>query len=137
MTLNMPIRTGIRFFFVLLLAASAIAKFADMGGFADVVVTYDVLLPAFVPAAAWTLTLVEITLAVWLLVGFYKQAAAFSLVLLHLVYLGWLLAALIRDLNIPNCGCFGVYFARPLTVLTLIEDLGLLGLSLVLLSRTK
>jgi uncharacterized membrane protein YphA (DoxX/SURF4 family) len=137
MTPRMPIRTGIRFFFIFLLAASAIAKFADMGGFADVVVTYDVLLPAFVPAAAWTLALFEITLAVWLLVGSYKRAAAFCLVFLHLVYLGWLLLALIRDLNIPNCGCFGVYFPRPLSVVTLIEDLVLLGLSVVLLRRTN
>lgn len=29
---------------------------------------------------------------------------------------------------IDNCGCFGVYFARPLTPYTLVEDLVLLGL---------
>jgi len=31
----------------------------------------------------------------------------------------------------PNCGCFGVFWARPLSGATLIEDLVMAGLSIL------
>lgn len=37
--------------------------------------------------------------------------------------------ALHRGLQIANCGCFGVYWARPLTAVTLVEDALLLALA--------
>ncbi len=127
----------IRYFFVFLLAASSLAKLADMGGFADVVVSYDVLLAAFVPLAAWALMVFELVLAFWLFTGKELRRAAGMLVALHLVYLVWLSFALFRGINIPNCGCFGIYFPRPLTLFTLVEDLLLLGLAIFLLTRTR
>jgi hypothetical protein len=127
----------VQYFFVLLLAASATGKLADMGGFSAVVATYEVLPILSVPLAAWGLALFELLLAIWLIVAKQIRIAAKCLVALHLVYLIWLLVALLRGLNIPNCGCFGVYFPRPLTVFTLLEDLVLVGLSVWFLSRTK
>jgi Methylamine utilisation protein MauE len=126
-----------RYFFALLLAASSVAKLADMGGFADVVVTYDVLLAAFVPIAAWTLVVFEGALAIWLFIGTNLRLAAWMLVALHGVYFCWLSVALFRGIHVPNCGCFGIYFPRPLTLFTLVEDLLLLGLALFLLTRTR
>jgi uncharacterized membrane protein YphA (DoxX/SURF4 family) len=126
-----------RYFFALLLAASSVAKLADMGGFADVVVTYDVLLAAFVPAAAWALVVFELALAIWLLIGINLRSAAWMLVALHLVYLVWLSVALFRGITIPNCGCFGIYFPRPLSAFTLVEDLLLLGLAIFFLVRVR
>ena len=99
--------------------------------------TYDVLPPIIVPSAAWGLAVLELVLAIGLLTATQIRVAAKCLAGLHFVYLIWLLVALLRGLNIPNCGCFGAYFARPLTVLTLVEDLVLLGLSVWFLSRTK
>jgi Methylamine utilisation protein MauE len=127
----------VQYFFVLLLAASGCAKLADMGGFFDVVATYEVLPTVMIPSIAWSLALLELALAIWLLIATQIKAAAGCLVALHFVYLIWLMAALLRGLHIPNCGCFGVYFPRPLTVFTLLEDLVLLSLSVWFFSRIK
>jgi Methylamine utilisation protein MauE len=127
----------VQYFFVLLLAASACAKLADMSGFFDVVATYEVLPTVMIPSVAWSLALLELALAIWLLTAMQITVAAGCLIALHFVYLIWLLVALLRGLHIPNCGCFGVYFPRPLTVFSLLEDLVLLSLSVWFFRRRK
>ena len=122
----------LRFLFAVLLAASAIGKLADMAGFVQIVASYRLLPLALVPAAAWLLALVELTLAVWLVSAKCIQHAAATLVALHGIYFCWLLIALTRGLSISNCGCFGVYFARPLSAYTLLEDALLLVLAALL-----
>jgi uncharacterized membrane protein YphA (DoxX/SURF4 family) len=128
---------GIRVFFILLLAASAAGKLADMSGFATIVESYRVLARWLVPVAAWALAITELVIALWLISGWRLREAAAALIALHAIYLLWLLSALLRGLNIENCGCFGVYFARPLTWFTPLEDMVLLSLSLLLWRGTK
>jgi hypothetical protein len=128
---------GIRWFFVLLLTASAIGKLADMQGFYEVIKHYAFLPDAMIPASAWTLAIVELLLAIFLATGVRIVAVACSLIALHLIYLTWLLIALARDLTIANCGCFGIYWARPLTWFTPIEDLTLLALAIVMWRSLK
>ena len=122
----------LRLLFVALLLASATGKLANMPGFYAVVATYRALPGALIPAAAWLLALAEGSLALWLLSGRALRWAGSAVVALHLLYLGWLLAALGRGLDIANCGCFGVYFALPLTRYSLVEDFVLLLLALLL-----
>ena len=129
--------TLLRVLFALLLAASGIGKFADTNGFVQIVANYRLLPPALVPAAAWLLALVELTLAAWLASGKRVQLAAAALVALHGIYFCWLLIALTRGLSISNCGCFGVYFARPLTAYSLLEDALLLVLAALLWRSTR
>jgi len=41
---------------------------------------------------------------------------------------------------VPNCGCFGVFWARPLTFITVAEDVFMVGISVLLfklLQRNK
>lgn len=128
---------AIRIFFILLLAASAIGKFADMPGFFAIVETYRALPRWLIPTAAWALAITELVIAVWLISAWRLRQAAWILIALHAMYLLWLLSALMRGLNIPNCGCFGVYFARPLTWFTPLEDIVLLALSILLLRGAK
>jgi Methylamine utilisation protein MauE len=123
---------GIRWFFVLLLAASAIGKLADMPGFYAVIKSYALLPEAVIPISAWTLAIFELALAIWLAMGKRIHVAALIVIALHFVYLIWLMIALARGLDIPNCGCFGIYWARPLTWLTLLEDFILLVLAMVM-----
>ena len=123
-------RMSLRFFFVILLAVTGVAKLLDMDGFADVVSSYQSLPAMLVPPAAWLLALGELVLAGWLLARYRTRLAALTVVLLHLMYLGWLLVALLRGLQLPNCGCFGVFWARPLTWFTPLEDLALVVLAL-------
>jgi hypothetical protein len=126
------IGTGIRWFFVLLLAASAMGKLADMPGFYAVIKSYALLPEALIPVSAWALALTELGVALWLAMGSRAYVAALIVIALHVIYLVWLSIALARGLNIPNCGCFGVYWARPLTWFTLLEDLILLTLAIVM-----
>jgi uncharacterized membrane protein YphA (DoxX/SURF4 family) len=124
--------TVIRWFFVLLMAASAIGKLADMPGFFAIVASYRLLPAAVIPVSAWALALFELSVAAWLIAGRRMREAALALAALHIVYLAWLLIALARGLSIANCGCFGVYWPRPLTWLTPLEDVFLLTLAVLL-----
>lgn len=119
----------LRGLFFLLMAATGIAKLLDMPGFITVVDSYRSLPAILLAPAAWALMLTELALAAWLLWGRYLRHAALLIVLMHFMYLIWLLMALARGLELENCGCFGVYLARPLTWFTPLEDLSLLLLA--------
>ena len=129
----------LRFFIALVLLATAVGKLLDVEGFARVLETYE----AFSTLALWPLALavplVELALALWLFTGRRLAAAASAALVLHGVYTIWATASLLRGLQIPNCGCFGVFFPRPLTWRTVIEDLVMAGLSawLLLLARRR
>jgi hypothetical protein len=123
---------SVRGFFVVLLTASAIGKYADMPGFYRVVETYQVLPAAAVALASQLLAFSELALAAALAWSSAQVRVASLVVALHLMYLFWLALALWKGLDIPNCGCFGVYFPRPLSPWTLVEDGVLLGLALLL-----
>jgi uncharacterized membrane protein YphA (DoxX/SURF4 family) len=127
----------LRWAFTALLLASAVAKLLDMPGFIAVVETYRSFPQAALAVAAWALTLTELALGLWLATGKALRRATAALVALHLIYFVWLAIALGRGLDLPNCGCFGVYFARPLTAWTLLEDGILLALALALWRSTQ
>jgi uncharacterized membrane protein YphA (DoxX/SURF4 family) len=126
------IGVGIRWLFVLLLAASSIGKLADMPGFYAVIKSYALLPVAAIPISAWALAIFELVVAIWLAIGKRIGVAALILITLHFIYLIWLVIALARGLDIPNCGCFGVFWARPLTWFTPVEDLILLALAILM-----
>jgi hypothetical protein len=120
-------------FFALLMLVSAGGKLLDMPGFYQVVQTYQMLPGLLIPAASWALTLFELALGFMLLFSSSAVVAAVLLVPLHLFYLAGLGQALFRGLALKNCGCFGVFWARPLTPYSLLEDVFLLCLTLYLL----
>jgi hypothetical protein len=125
----------IRAFFILLLGASALGKLLDMQGFYTVVATYQLLPSAVIPLSAWLLVAVEFGLFLALSHGKDIKRVAALVIFLHCIYFMWLAIALWRGLDIPNCGCFGVYFPRPLTAFSLLEDGFLLILSGILFRR--
>ena len=118
-------------FFTLLLLASALGKLLDIPGFYGIVRSYQLLPDVLIAPAAWALSLVELALGIALgstVAGLRLRPAVVGLlVLLHLFYLFGLTTALLRGLALPNCGCFGVYWPRPLTVWSVVEDLVLLA----------
>jgi uncharacterized membrane protein YphA (DoxX/SURF4 family) len=124
-------RIALRVLFAVLLTVTGVAKLLDMTGFYEVVRSYQSLPDLVIPPAAWILSLGEIVLAAWLLAHYRPRWAATTVVLLHLMYLVWLLAALLRGLELANCGCFGVFWARPLTWYSPLEDLALVGLAIL------
>ena len=84
------------------------------------------------PFAAWGIALAEVALGLWLAGGRAMRSAASGLIAIHLAYLAWLSVAALRGLAIENCGCFGVFWPRPLTWQTFVEDAVLLALALLL-----
>lgn len=107
--------------FTALLIVAGAAKLSDMPGFVAVVDTYRVLPEVLLWPAAWALALGELGLGLWLMAG-RSPAAALAVLALHAVYLAWLTLAYARGLDLPNCGCFGVHWPRPLTLQTFLED---------------
>jgi len=116
-----------------LLVATGVGKSLDMPGFALVVADYDLLPSSLVPVAAYTLPFFELATGACLLTRAQLRTAAWSAIGLHLLLLTAVIITLGRGLQIANCGCFGVFLARPLTVQTGIEDAAMLALSLLAL----
>lgn len=127
----------LRSFFVLLLGATAVSKLLDMPGFYAIVRSYEAVPEPLIPLASWSLTLAELALALWLITGKELRHAALATCAIHVLYFVWLSATLLRGLDLPNCGCFGVYWARPLRWYTPGEDLLLVGLAFWLRHAAK
>jgi hypothetical protein len=134
---RLGLAVALRAAFAALLLVTGGAKLLDLRGFAQVVGTYQVLPDALLMPAGTGLALAEVALGLWIASGLRAIAAAWATILLHLGYLAWLLLALVRGLAVPNCGCFGVYWARRLTPWTPLEDVVLLALALLLYRSVK
>lgn len=127
-----PIRIGLQFLIGGIIAVSAVAKGMDLPGFSQVLQTYQAFpKEAFYPLAL-TITIVELILGAWILWGHQLQTSATLAALMNVGYAGWMALTLLRGLRLPNCGCFGVYFPRPLTWMSPVEDLTFASLCLIL-----
>lgn len=126
-----------RWFVGLVLIATGTGKALDIPGFVHVLAAYA-LLPAWGNIlVAYTLPFVELVTGWCFLAGVRLLLAAWIAVGLHLLFLSAVLGTLWRGIVVANCGCFGVFFARPLTGLTAIEDLVMIGLSLSVLWQAR
>ncbi len=132
MTPVFPARASaaLRAFIGLVLLATGAGKLLDVGGFADVLRSYQVLPEGLVGPLSVGVPVAEILVAAWLFSGFGLAAASLASAALHLVYAAWSASGLARGLALENCGCFGVFLARPLTWKTVAEDLVMVALSL-------
>jgi len=130
-------RTVLRCAIGLVLLATAAGKLADLRGFEDVLATYRVLSP---PARGWiavAVPSVELVVAGCLLSGRALRPAASASAALHAIYATWSAGNLLRGVRVSNCGCFGVFFPRPLTWWTVAEDVLLAALSGLLWWRAE
>ena len=132
MKLRGLVRGFLRFGFAFLLLATGLGKLWDIPGFVEVVNDYDVLPQVLALPAALSMIISEIALSAWLLSGRRPKMAALITGALHLVFMAWVGLALYRGLDIENCGCFGVFLARPRTHWTFFQDFIMSGLSFVL-----
>ncbi len=126
-----------RWFVGFVLVASGIGKALDIPGFVGVLAAYD-LLPALGNAVlAYCLPIVELAVGAALLSGFFLTLTAWAAAGLHALLLISVSISLWRGLNIANCGCFGVFWPRPLGFQTFVEDAVMLGLSLLVLRQVR
>jgi hypothetical protein len=120
----------LRFAIGAILLASAVGKLLDVPGFARVLGTYNAFVPGALVPIAVAVPVAELALAFWLFSGKNLAASALTSAAMHAGYALWSAASVLRGLKLPNCGCFGVFLARPLGWSTVFEDLVLVGASL-------
>ena len=121
----------------LVLTASAVGKLLDIPGFVEVLRGYRALPEFALFPVAVAMPVAELALAAWLARGRRLAAAALVSAALHGAYAIWSAVALLRGLRLPNCGCFGVFLKRPLGWHTVVEDVGMIGISLWLTALAR
>ncbi|MGQ0666852.1 MAG: MauE/DoxX family redox-associated membrane protein [Nitrospiraceae bacterium] len=105
-----------------ILLASALGKSLDLAGFVDVLITYRAIPESLLWPVALTITGLEWLLGVWVLSGWRLATGAFAVLVLYLIYTIWMTITLVRGLDLPNCGCYGVFFPQPLQWYSPVED---------------
>lgn len=117
-----------RIFLGILFLATGTGKALDLPGFIGVMKTYELGMPEWMLwLSGTTVTLLELILGIWILSGWWLRWAAVIGVLINSVFLVLLTSALWRGLELQNCGCYGVFLARPLRWFTPLEDLFLIA----------
>lgn len=130
----------LKFFFAVLVLATGIGKLLDNRGFADVILTYQFGMSHSVAMVlGLSVSLFELFLGIFIIMEKQHVRNAVLLTLMHFGYVGLAALSNIRGLNLQNCGCFGVFWGRPLTWWTVVEDLVLMALSglFLLVCRSK
>lgn len=102
------------------------------------------MLTTYQLGAAWANTLlahglpfIELATGICLVARLQVRLVASIAVGLHVMLLSSVLITLARGITVPNCGCFGVFLARPLNSLTAVEDAVMLTFSLLALRAAR
>lgn len=119
-----------RYFLAALFIATAIGKLLDNRGFAGVIANYQLGLPEpWLLPLGLAVSLAELWIGARLLQGRHIAASAKLTLWFHLGYATLALLTLARGIPLQNCGCFGVFWARPLRPGTVVEDVTLAVIS--------
>ena len=122
---------GLRISLGALFVLTGILKLADPSAFAVEIHNYQ-LFPAFAPALAATIPMIELALGAALLLGprTWLRAGALATSALLVVFTVAVGSAVARGINI-SCGCFGAG-SSPVTLMTVARDVVLLAASAAL-----
>lgn len=131
-----PWVTGLALTLATLHLATAGAKLLDLRGFAAVLADYRMAQAVMLLPMAGAVVALEVAIGVGLLLPKWRRAAALAAAALAGLYAVVLSATLARGIALGNCGCFGVYLARPLTVFSPLEDVALLLAALLVARRS-
>jgi hypothetical protein len=127
----------LQFCIAFLLLTTSIGKLLDNRGFAEVLLTYDLFPEAILLPLALCMSLFELFLSLWIFSGVKLNYSSLVAILLHIQFLGLAVISNLRELNIPNCGCFGVFWVRPMSWGTVGEDSILVAVCIILFVLTK
>jgi hypothetical protein len=131
------IRAFLRFTIGAILLTTAAGKLASLSGFARVLGNYQAFPERLLLPLAAAVSVAELFLAVWLFSGRRLLHAALAAAGMHFAYAVGAALTLARGIDVPNCGCFGVFLARPLASSTVVEDAALVAASLTLASISR
>jgi hypothetical protein len=114
----------------LLLVATSLGKALDVPGFRDVLATYDIFPGWSLWLLAFAMPVIEAFIALSMLTGWRLREGIVASLLLHGSFAVLLTIELLRGIHLTNCGCFGVFLARPLTWSTPLEDVAMVLITL-------
>lgn len=130
-----PWLTGLALALAALHLLTAGAKLLDLPGFAAVLGDYRIAPAALLLPLAVAVVVLEAAIGIGLLLPKLRRPAALAAAALAGLYAIVLTVTLWRGISLGNCGCFGVYLARPLSPFTPLEDVALLLLALLVARR--
>ena len=120
-----------------IILGSGVGKALDLHGFVVVLETYRAVPSPLLWPIAIGVTALEIVLGAWLFTGHRLKIMAMASIAMNAGYAIWMTISLLRGLDLKNCGCFGIFFARPLTWQSPVEDLVMIALSVALLALSN
>lgn len=130
-------KTALRAVLGLILLAASIAKLSNLPGFVAVLHSYRIFPHGLHWPVAIIISVSELVIGSWLWWGRHLRQAAWTSLTLHGTYAGFAAFMLLRNVPILNCGCFGSYLARPLSWITVGQNLLLVALSLLLVRLAR
>jgi hypothetical protein len=136
-TASKKLELGLRYFIASVLLLTGIGKLLDVPGFIGVIDTYKIIPTFLQPAIAVSMVLVELKIAENLFRKINLKITALAAVALHICFTLLATLTLLRGIEVPNCGCFGVFWARPLTIITVAEDIFMVGACVLLLKLVQ
>ena len=74
-----------------------------------------------------SMVLVELKFSEILFRNINIKITALAATALHICFTLLASLTLLRGIEVTNCGCFGVFWARPLTFITVAEDIFMVG----------
>src|SRR5262245_56458431 len=113
------LRSILRFGFAAFFLATALGKALNISSFALILREHHIFLGIMIKPIVFFLIAVELGLAVWLFTGETLHEAAWFSLILNLFYALFNSVALLRGFHLANSGLFGVYWAHPLTWVTI------------------
>ena len=132
LTASKNLEVGLRFFIASVLLLTGIGKLLDVPGFIKVIDTYEII-PAFLqPIVAISMVLIELKISENLFRNINIKITAIVVTALHICFTLLASLTLLRGIEVPNCGCFGVFWARPLTFIIVTEDISMVGICVLL-----
>jgi hypothetical protein len=133
LTASKKLELGLRYFIASVLFLTGIGKLLDVPGFIEVIDTYKIIPTFLQPAIAVSMVLVELKIAENLFRKINLKITALAATALHIGFALLATLTLLRGVEVANCGCFGVFWARPLTIITVAEDVFMVGVCVLLL----
>lgn len=126
------VRVTIAWFIGAVLLIAAIGKLLDNRHFAEILAQWRLFPEWSLLGLGVVASLTELLLAIWLFSGWRLQGAAILAILFHAGYSVLTTITVLRGIRLPDCGCFGVFFAHPLDEFMAAEDAILALISFVL-----
>ncbi|TLU82954.1 MAG: DoxX family protein [Chlorobium sp.] len=100
-----PVLTTLRIVMGMIFIASGFEKIIDLKFFELIIAEYQIVPPALIPAAALSLSLIELLCGIMLVMNLFSRSNAFVLSIITALFIAGMVNNLTRDIE-HECGCF-------------------------------